>query len=832
MIESSSYHSHTTFMGQRKPLMIGCSGGGGHISAIMGLHHYFQSEPVLNFQTTDHFPIQHHEMLAKHQTHHARREFQLGLQIMHDSWYSDVAKWATQNLTYFPVLPSPELLEAEIQTLSKRNPAEKARPYVDMLLDSYPAGFESAAIWNVLQRHDKIKMLKRAVALQQRSDETNYAIVKQNYIKLLKQAARSGQPYTEIVSTQAMCLPALCDAVFEYNKWLLSRHGRNKGPKLIIHQYLTDLPTDGAVHYINALNKLSPTQQKVMKLYGCGLTEKFVTNCQPIQNNFAGVYTIPPEENPMVRPGFRDLTTSLHDKWDQQLAVSYIDYLEDGSVAPQSAIRTIQPNDQVASIMLGSQASLDTIKYVQSLLNAKYDHIFVFGAKTPAIAQQLESLINNYPLAQRSAIRRRIIPLGNQTDIEMQPIMTRSNSVFIRGGGLSVMEQMAMRHNIQQTIFVHHSDPAPMQKMSSGISWEDENVNSLIDFLAQNNVVVNKTSPRLSYDQLLQARATAIKSEYKLSFSHVAKEREFFERVNSIYSTLSPEVIKQYHHAIFSSNTNINAISKLISAGGHLNEAIISLALSSKMATKINKLSHFANRSIAYIFMVSQVQPSPAFSFKDKQQAVMLLFNFYKFLANNNTLLSDTEVNQTKKIFFNQITKQFPLGSIDLLIKHQPFSSIANIIRLNFLEHRCHSLKTSLSQQNKLNPNISESITAKELLHGIKILIETVDFPTGWFGGNRISYEDQQGNLHTNVVPRNMMRIWQEIVKSENQQSNPEETFTNIQKIIDEKISSDKYARSEYYIFRNTFFSTTVPPKEAEDYLTSTSNGYSCWRLQ
>jgi hypothetical protein len=832
MIKSTNYHSHTSFMGQRKPLMIGCSGGGGHISAIMGLHHYFQSAADLNYQATDHFPIQHHEMLAKHQTHHARKEFQLGLQIMHDSWYSDVAKWATQNLTYFPVLPNPELLEAEIQTLSKRNPAEKARPYVDMLLDSFPAGFESAAIWNVLQRHDKIKMLKRAVALQQRSDETNYAVVKQNYIKLLKQAARAGQPYTEIVSTQAMCLPALCDAVIEYNKWLLTRHGRNKGPQVTIHQYLTDLPTDGAVHYINALNKLSPAQQKVMKLYGCGLTEKFVNKCQPTQNDFAGVYNIPPEENPMVRPGFRCRATSLHDKWDRQLAVSYIDYQPDGKVAPQSATRTIQPNDQVASIMLGSQASLDTIKYVQSLLNAKYDHIFVFGAKTPAIAEQLESLINDYPLAQRAAIRRRIIPLGNQTDIEMQPIMTRSNSVFIRGGGLSVMEQMAMRHNVQQTIFVHHSDPAPMQKLSSGISWEDENVNSLIDFLAQKGVVVNKTSPKLSYDQLLQARANAIKSEYKLSFSHVTKEREFFERVNHIYSTLSPELIKKYHHAIFSSHTNINAISKLISAGGHLNDAIISLSVSPNMASKINILSYFGSRSIAYLFMVSQTNPSPEFSFKNKHQAVTLLFNFYKFLDNNPSLLSDPEVNQTKKVFFHQITKQFPLGSIDYLIKHQPSRSIANMIRLNFLEHRCQSLKTSLSQQNKLTPNTSETVTAKELLHGIRTLIETVDFPTGWFGGNRISYEDQNGKLQSNVVPRNMMRIWQEIVKAEHQQSSPEATLSTIQKIIDEKISSDNQARSEYFIFRDRFFSTPTQPQETEDYLTSPANKPSCWPLQ
>jgi len=53
--------------------------------------------------------------------------------------------------------------------------------------------------------------------LQNTSDTENYGVVYRYFIEHLEQAAREGAPYTEIISTQAMALPALCDAVLYYN---------------------------------------------------------------------------------------------------------------------------------------------------------------------------------------------------------------------------------------------------------------------------------------------------------------------------------------------------------------------------------------------------------------------------------------------------------------------------------------------------------------------------------------------------------------------------------------------------------------------------------------
>ncbi len=89
-----------------------------------------------------------------------------------------------------------------------------------MLLDVYPAGYASVAIWNILQRDGQVEDLKKLVCLQAKSDKENYSIVKNYILNALKNAVDGKTPYTEMISTQAMALPALCDAVMEYNKWL------------------------------------------------------------------------------------------------------------------------------------------------------------------------------------------------------------------------------------------------------------------------------------------------------------------------------------------------------------------------------------------------------------------------------------------------------------------------------------------------------------------------------------------------------------------------------------------------------------------------------------
>ncbi len=133
--------------------------------------------------------------------------------------------------------------------------------------------------------------------------------------------------------------------------------------------------------------------------------------------------------------------------------------------------------------------------YVKHLIDKGYDHIFLFGGMNKAIAQGVDAILDSYPSTQRAFIKNRIHCLGNQSDIEMGPIMTRSDSVVIRGGGLSIMEQMSMPLMSDKSVLIHHEDNTEDEELTSGLSWEDSNADRLIDFLTEKGAFALKTSP-------------------------------------------------------------------------------------------------------------------------------------------------------------------------------------------------------------------------------------------------------------------------------------------------------------------------------------------------
>lgn len=244
-----------------KPLMIGCSGGGGHNAAIKGLHDYLTKKMQKRIAVPKHDPVDP----EKHPSSPTTQQIQIGSRLMHLPIIGYVIR-KILSFTPYPVLPDLQSLDSSILGLKSTN----SRFYIDMLLDAYAAGYYSVAIWNCLQKNDEINELKKLISLQPMSDQENYETVKAYYLKVLKEAAEAHTPYTEIISTQAMALPALCDAVIEYNSSFPSL-----GPKLVIHQYLTDLPK-GAIHFFGPLTALTKEQQDQMKLYGVGMTEEVI----------------------------------------------------------------------------------------------------------------------------------------------------------------------------------------------------------------------------------------------------------------------------------------------------------------------------------------------------------------------------------------------------------------------------------------------------------------------------------------------------------------------------------------------------------------------------
>lgn len=461
------------------PLAIGCSGGGGHIAAINAILASFDPTCLTSYSPTP---------------YKDKPSSVIGVSIYmasHINFFPSV-KTATK-ASGLPVLPVHNDLADAIKELENAN--KSRRFYVDMLLDVYPTGYENAAIWNIQQRQDNKSELAKLINLQSHNDRIFFTEVSDYFLNLLSTASTNGNPYTEVISTQAIGLSALCDAVKTYNL--------QHDTPIIINQYMTDLPTPGAVHFFNVLSKLSPDHQQQMNVHAVGLNQSVVDHFFVNGSYFKGLYNINPKHNPMIRPGFsRENDNS--DKFDKPVELRYL---------------MIPAGEKIASIMLGSQASTDTEIYIDILNDHGMDKIFVFCGSNTALREKLTQKYNSL---------RQIILLGNQDDAFIASVMTRSNILITRAGGLSVMEQMAMEHNHEQMIMIHHADSnayhedkpvlihhsaeseilSEPELLLSGISWEDHNADLLIQTL---NVRVVKTCPSDARQQLMDADPFGLK---------------------------------------------------------------------------------------------------------------------------------------------------------------------------------------------------------------------------------------------------------------------------------------------------------------------------------
>jgi len=139
------------------PLMIGCSGGGGHIAAIKGILEFLIQTYGGRVKTSTYKPV----LYAEKQWTPIRNQIQTGSAAMEYS----VVTGVISRLTNLPILPASDSIQEEIIALNQKETAISGagRGYIDMLLDVYPAGYESAAIWNILQRQDRTSELKKLI---------------------------------------------------------------------------------------------------------------------------------------------------------------------------------------------------------------------------------------------------------------------------------------------------------------------------------------------------------------------------------------------------------------------------------------------------------------------------------------------------------------------------------------------------------------------------------------------------------------------------------------------------------------------------------------------
>lgn len=489
-----------------RPLILACSGGVGHISAAQGI--------------IDHMKARNPQVqVTKHQAtlYVNKPTSATGLMLRMALWVSSVPglgflfKFLLSSLGY-PDLPDYSTFWEQMDKLQNAETVQdgnglkgRERSYVDVLVDFYDSGYEFTALNNASHLSLNAQSLKKLLAHKASVEKSNYQSVYIKTLNMLKKAAENQHPFTQLISTQALSLDAICDAVIDYNQIFLPLFNQKNGTdysNIYIEQYLTDLPEPGCVNFLKNLDCLTNAQKSILEIHAVNIREPIKAAFFNKEQGFKAIYNIAPNHNPMVHAGFKDTKLQDYTQFSKPQTLTFLD--KDNY--RQSAI--INAHAKVASIMIGSLAANASVDYVKHLLDKDYDHIFIFGGLNNRIAPEIDAILEIYPPVEQDKIKQKMILLPPQTDIEMAPIMARSHYVIIRGGGLSVMEQMAIPIMRDKTVLVHHDDTSN-DSLTSGIDWEDSNTDALIYYLRQKGCRAFKTSPTKGLDGLPTKRSSS-----------------------------------------------------------------------------------------------------------------------------------------------------------------------------------------------------------------------------------------------------------------------------------------------------------------------------------
>ena len=455
---------------RRRPLFLSSSGGGGHISAIRAIIEDHPEQPPML-------------QIENNWKRNVFLDFILWV-VQKFVFIKSFIKFIT-NLFSLPALPDTTLFQAEIDRLTLTAPYSYnkneliERQYIDVLLDICDDGFYQCAYWNVFQKQDDVKNLEKLIDFQHYNERRNHQKIKTSILSYLIAAKNKGEPYTEIVSSQPLGISAICDAIDEYHKLYPDLE------TLKLKQYLTDCPSAGCKHYFHGLQNLSPEHKAKIELYILKSAENYGLDGFDIKS-------IDFKNNPMVRKAFKTVHSEVFSK-DIRVRCSGLENELD-----------IKSNETTACVMLGSNASDATIEYVRSLIELReLDMIFVFTGGNQDLVNLLKQEDN-----------LKLIILAQQGAEAIATLMARSQYTIIRGGGLSIMEQMCLIEgnlNRARQIFIHHKEGASELECTSGIEWEDGNVTYFTETLnAGTNLLIKKTSPQLFPGQIANQKSNKI----------------------------------------------------------------------------------------------------------------------------------------------------------------------------------------------------------------------------------------------------------------------------------------------------------------------------------
>ena len=141
--------------------------------------------------------------------------------------------------------------------------------------------------------------------------------------------------------------------------------------------------------------------------------------------------------------------------------------------------------------MLGSQASYDVLAYLRILLQHEYTIYLVGCAVHKDLVQEIEKEVENQGSTFKNVKILDYLPAAQLCNLFKQ-----ADLLILKGGGLTVMEQLALEHPRNQKIFFHYPCSS-MEALSSGIPWEDANIQIAKSILTEKNIDVFQTNPKL-----------------------------------------------------------------------------------------------------------------------------------------------------------------------------------------------------------------------------------------------------------------------------------------------------------------------------------------------
>lgn len=742
-----------------RTLYIASSGGGGHNSAI----------EALISRDQDNAKMLHVPCKRKKQSGLAITQ---GSSLMH--MFPSMVQEFVCDKSNIPQLPTASVLKTEVSRLLARQTGEndipKARFYVDHLLDVLPDGYACAALWNVLQREDRTPEIRKLINYQPRVEKKTYALVKDFYLQRLQAQVETGTPITKVVCTQALNLNAIADAVLEYNKWFADKKSaqlkqlraraqeqsraiqnfRGQGFELeqarqqltqieariialrtsapvYIDLYVTDVLTDGAVHFLGSFKRLSPEQKSVINCHAVNLSALLQRDAQLKQNfsDFHAQIDIDPHANPLLRAAFRQAACES----------ANITTVTQQNKTVQHDIAT---TSRVATVMLGSQAGPASLSYAAQFGELGFDKVFVCGGDK--FAEQVAKLQQQYPQCE-------IIALPHQPDTAIKQLFERSDALVIRGGGLSTMERLARRSQKPQQVFFHTPHNYHGTK-STGILWEDGNIAYSKDHIEAGSVCSNTDPNQFIFDFLIsQARMKYDEKRAAAKVSAIRKlgsAENFNSQLISLLINMSPEYAKRF-----------------------------------KICVSADLLGYLSLQD-GYRFQ-TLTNTNPLSLPNDVNKVLLLLLELHQQKDTITEAYSSDVVDSLNEALLYHCHRYFSAAEIHTAIdsfKNQLRDDLQTIL-INYHCDHFNELKYAQNQywREHSNPQGSDGIAAKQTLIHFENLIHAQPWHLGFLGGLRYLLIGKRSQ----ALPRTLTKVSKRIAKAAQQEQKNNDALVQLQ---------------------------------------------------